>query len=383
MPALDPADLLRVEGQLEHGGRLRRPRELGVPDLVAPWAEARRRLVHADQEVGPPPPAVAGEGGLVDDVGAGAHRVLGGRGGGCRTRRPSTRDVDDVAAILAQLREERLLVLVALPGDEVGELVPAVRPAALAARRLELEPRQIRAGEVGREVGRREPEVAVAELHGSEYRPIGRSAVRTLARLCCATRSSAPRPELRDFPSSGTREPRRPCPAPAMSSTSSSTRWPSPTAGGPAEGSRRRACCNPCDLRPSSAWNRADREIRTRRRRPGSGLRHHERVLAPALGATPTRSAPPACPCARGSIAGGEFTVVGGRRAMAAILRRHPDLDAVFASSDLMGIGALQSLDDAGKRVPDDSGGGWVRRPWRRRPHPPAAHRPSASRWAT
>ena len=82
-------------------------------------------------------------------------------------------DVDDVAALLAQLGEERLLVLVALPGDEVGELVPAVRPAALAAGRLQLKRRQVRAGEVGREVGRREPEVAVAELHGSEYRPHG------------------------------------------------------------------------------------------------------------------------------------------------------------------------------------------------------------------
>ena len=58
--------------QLEHRGRLGRPRELGVPDLVAPSAEAWRRLLDADQEVGPSPPAVTGESGLVDDVGSGA-----------------------------------------------------------------------------------------------------------------------------------------------------------------------------------------------------------------------------------------------------------------------------------------------------------------------
>ena len=59
-------------------------------------------------------------------------------------------------------------------------------------------------------------------------------------------------------------------------------------------------------------------------------------------------------PVRKGLVAGGDFTVVGGRRAMAGILRRHPDLDAVFASSDLMGIGALQALADADRRVPDD-----------------------------
>ena len=41
--------------------------------------------------------------------------------------RRRTAIVDDVAALLAQPREERRLVLVALLGDEVGELVAAVR----------------------------------------------------------------------------------------------------------------------------------------------------------------------------------------------------------------------------------------------------------------
>ena len=225
--ALDAGDLLRVEGQLEHRGRLRGARELGVPDLVAPGAEAGR-LVDADQEVGPPAPAVAGERGLVDDVGPGAHRLLGGRARPAANPPSSNVIVDDVAAVAVQLREERRLVLVALPGDEIGELVTAVRAAALAARRLELKSGQIWAGEVGREVGRREPEVAIAELHGPEYRRIGRPLIgrrplpwvhpalavtpaggswpSTRSRRAgtpCATRPSAERLRLRRLPDHG------------------------------------------------------------------------------------------------------------------------------------------------------------------------------------
>jgi DNA-binding LacI/PurR family transcriptional regulator len=52
--------------------------------------------------------------------------------------------------------------------------------------------------------------------------------------------------------------------------------------------------------------------------------------------------------------ADGQFTQEGGARAMRAILARHPDVDAVFAASDLMAIGALGELRRAGRRVPDD-----------------------------
>ena len=91
-------------------------------------------------------------------------------------REPAIPDghVDDVVALVAQLCEEHLLVLVALPSDEVGELVPAMGAASLTTGGLELEPGQVGAGQVGREVGRREPEVAVAESHGSEYRAAAR-----------------------------------------------------------------------------------------------------------------------------------------------------------------------------------------------------------------
>jgi DNA-binding LacI/PurR family transcriptional regulator len=53
-------------------------------------------------------------------------------------------------------------------------------------------------------------------------------------------------------------------------------------------------------------------------------------------------------------VAEGDFTEDSGRRATAEILRRHPDLDAVFAASDTMAAGALDVLRSEGRRVPDD-----------------------------
>jgi len=50
----------------------------------------------------------------------------------------------------------------------------------------------------------------------------------------------------------------------------------------------------------------------------------------------------------------GEFTVESGWECTHRLLRRYPDLDAVFAASDLMAMGALQALREAGRRVPDD-----------------------------
>ncbi|MBZ4015317.1 LacI family DNA-binding transcriptional regulator [Streptomyces purpurogeneiscleroticus] len=53
-------------------------------------------------------------------------------------------------------------------------------------------------------------------------------------------------------------------------------------------------------------------------------------------------------------IADGGFTAEGGERAMAALLGAVPDLDAVFACSDLMATGALRTLRARGLRVPED-----------------------------
>ncbi|GAA2999462.1 LacI family DNA-binding transcriptional regulator [Streptomyces fulvorobeus] len=50
----------------------------------------------------------------------------------------------------------------------------------------------------------------------------------------------------------------------------------------------------------------------------------------------------------------GDFTETSGRRAMAGLLERHPEVDAVFAASDSMAAGALTALHAAGRRVPQD-----------------------------
>ncbi|MFF8829733.1 LacI family DNA-binding transcriptional regulator [Streptomyces sp. NPDC015131] len=53
-------------------------------------------------------------------------------------------------------------------------------------------------------------------------------------------------------------------------------------------------------------------------------------------------------------VAVADFTEAGGRRAMRELLDRRPDLDAVFAASDVMAAGARGVLREAGRRVPED-----------------------------
>jgi len=50
----------------------------------------------------------------------------------------------------------------------------------------------------------------------------------------------------------------------------------------------------------------------------------------------------------------GDFSGPSGERAMASLLTARPNLDAVFAASDLMAAGALRALCRADRRVPDD-----------------------------
>ena len=48
------------------------------------------------------------------------------------------------------------------------------------------------------------------------------------------------------------------------------------------------------------------------------------------------------------------FTYEEGYRAAKALLERNPDFTALFAMSDVMALGAIRALTDAGKRVPED-----------------------------
>jgi DNA-binding LacI/PurR family transcriptional regulator len=55
-----------------------------------------------------------------------------------------------------------------------------------------------------------------------------------------------------------------------------------------------------------------------------------------------------------GLVGYGDFSLASGEHAMTRLLERRPDLDAVFAASDLMAAGALRALRRAGRRVPAD-----------------------------
>jgi len=50
----------------------------------------------------------------------------------------------------------------------------------------------------------------------------------------------------------------------------------------------------------------------------------------------------------------GEYRATTAFEAMNALLRRHPNLDAVFVASDSMAIAAMQAIRESGRRVPQD-----------------------------
>lgn len=50
----------------------------------------------------------------------------------------------------------------------------------------------------------------------------------------------------------------------------------------------------------------------------------------------------------------GDFTEAAGYRGMRSLLERTPEIDGVFVASDLMALGALRTLRELGRRVPDD-----------------------------
>jgi DNA-binding LacI/PurR family transcriptional regulator len=55
-----------------------------------------------------------------------------------------------------------------------------------------------------------------------------------------------------------------------------------------------------------------------------------------------------------GPVAFGDFSEESGAAAMRRLLGQYPQVDAVFAASDMMAVGALRVLQQSGRRVPDD-----------------------------
>jgi DNA-binding LacI/PurR family transcriptional regulator len=55
-----------------------------------------------------------------------------------------------------------------------------------------------------------------------------------------------------------------------------------------------------------------------------------------------------------GPVAFGDFSEESGAAAMQRLLEFNPDVDAVFAASDMMAAGALRVLRQNGRRVPED-----------------------------
>ncbi|GGT26334.1 LacI family transcriptional regulator [Streptomyces kurssanovii] len=53
-------------------------------------------------------------------------------------------------------------------------------------------------------------------------------------------------------------------------------------------------------------------------------------------------------------VAVADFTEEGGRQAMRSLLERIPELDALFAASDVMAAGAMSELRAQGRRIPED-----------------------------
>ncbi|WP_407313328.1 LacI family DNA-binding transcriptional regulator [Desulfosporosinus sp. SB140] len=49
----------------------------------------------------------------------------------------------------------------------------------------------------------------------------------------------------------------------------------------------------------------------------------------------------------------GHFDIESGRKGVAQLLARHPDIDGIFAGNDLMAVGALKALHERGIRVPE------------------------------
>jgi DNA-binding LacI/PurR family transcriptional regulator len=57
---------------------------------------------------------------------------------------------------------------------------------------------------------------------------------------------------------------------------------------------------------------------------------------------------------AKGLICEGDYSLSSGMEHTMSLLEKHPDVDGIFASNDLMAAGAVTVLQDMGKKVPED-----------------------------
>jgi DNA-binding LacI/PurR family transcriptional regulator len=57
---------------------------------------------------------------------------------------------------------------------------------------------------------------------------------------------------------------------------------------------------------------------------------------------------------AKGLICEGDYSLGSGMEHTMSLLEKHPDVDGIFASNDLMAAGAVTVLQDMGKKVPED-----------------------------
>ena len=134
--------------------RLRVACELGVERLVGSV-----RL--PEQEVRQAAPPAVREGRLVDHRRAGSHRLFGRAGG----------RVEPIVKLdrghVAKLGEDGLLMLDALPPNQVSVRVDPVRLGKLTARDGHLLRGEVRAGEKRRQIGRRERQATIAKLHST------------------------------------------------------------------------------------------------------------------------------------------------------------------------------------------------------------------------
>src|SRR5712691_10726545 len=146
--------------------RLPVPRELRVIGLVG-------AVVAADHEVREPPPFPVQERGLVDDLAPGTKSVLGL----ARAAFPipaaaialGELNRDDIAPVGEELREVRTLMLLTLAADQLSLRILDARLDDLATRNSELELSEMLAGQVRREIRRREEELIPAGLHALKY----------------------------------------------------------------------------------------------------------------------------------------------------------------------------------------------------------------------